>query len=763
MVCAAHDLSFLIDGKSIKFEKRQNPFHNVNFHFLTRFYFIACCRALFLMIVGIFMMPFLCFAETPEIPQNAVRVRTFSEIDSLNHHTSDVLKTSYSQALAMASLAVTWSREAKYPAGLARAYSNKAFAQLKSNDFKASRNLLDSARSIWSTLKDTLNIANYHLQLGELSIQERDFTVAREELFIALNYFELLKNGSGPIDVEIKIGNTYYLEMQYEKAMQYYLRALTRADSSEYVYKKGVSQINVANVLSSQGKHDDAIAYLESALAVFLELGDQYQTAVCLNNIGVAFLNSGRPEMAKPNLERTLEIYRVLDDRKGQSAALINLGVASGLVGDFETALAYQNESLKINRSLNDLQRIAEGLANQSNNLLNLSRFAEAKLSAEEGLTVAEQIRNLSIQHELYGNLSIIHDSLKDFSQALRFHRLFKETGDSLLNIESRQNILELEVRYRSAKKNDEIRLLKLEKESNEAKLRNNRTALILLVASIVLGLILVGALYRLYDLRTKSTRSLSEKNLELNGLNQSLESRELELKKANSQVTKFVTILAHDIKNPLSAYRAVAKTLSDSYFDLPENEKLGLIQRLEKSSENLFELFQNLLQWSTSKSGSMRFSPKEINLAIIAYKAVAFMQATAERKEITIDLQMDGEVMVFADRNMVSIILTNLITNAIKFTPRGGEIWISSKLDAGSVQVSVRDSGIGLSAGDLALLFRLDVDHKIIGGSEEKGTGIGLILCHEFVAKNGGRIWAESHLGQGSTFHFTLPQQNGL
>ncbi len=762
MAYAAHDLSFLIDGKSIKFEKRQNPFHNVNFHFLTRFYFIACCRVLFLMIVGICMMPFLCFAETLELPQNAIRVRTFSEIDSLNHRTSDVLKTSYSQALATASLAVAWSREAKYPAGLARAYSNKAFAQLKSNDFKASRNLLDSARSIWSTLKDTLNIANYHLQLGELSIQERDFTVAREELFIALNYFELLKNGSGHIDVEIKIGNTYYLEMQYEKAMQYYLRALTRADSSEYVYKKGVSQINVANVLSSQGKHDDAIAYLESAMDVFLELGDQYQTAVCLNNIGVAFLNSGRPEMAKPNLERTLEIYRVLDDRKGQSAALINLGVASGLVGDFETALSYQNESLEINRSLNDLQRIAEGLANQSNNLLNLSRFAEAKLSAEEGLTVAEQIRNLSIQHELYGNLSIIHDSLKDFSQALRFHRLFKETGDSLLNIESRQNILELEVRYRSAKKNDEIRLLKLEKESNEAKLRNNRTALILLVASIVLGLILVGALYRLYDLRTKSTRSLSEKNLELNGLNQSLESRELELKKANSQVTKFVTILAHDIKNPLSAYRAVAKTLSDSYFDLPENEKLGLIQRLEKSSENLFELFQNLLQWSTSKSGSMRFSPKEINLAIIAYKAVAFMQATAERKEITIDLQMDGEVMVFADRNMVSIILTNLITNAIKFTPRGGEIWISSKLDGGSVEVSVRDSGIGLSAGDLALLFRLDVDHKIIGGSEEKGTGIGLILCHEFVAKNGGRIWAESHLGQGSTFHFTLPQQNG-
>ncbi len=707
------------------------------------------------------MISFLCSAARTEVSAKDDRVWTFSEIDSLNLRTSELLKSNYSDALVKASLAVAWSKKGKYPAGLARAYSNKAFAQLKKNDIAAARILLDSARTIWFSLKDTLNIANYHMQFGELLTQERDFIAAREELLIALKYFELLKYGNGLIDVENKIGNTFYLEMQHEQAMQYYLRALTKSDKSEYGYKKGISQINVANVLSFQGKHDEAITYLESALAVFMELGDQYQTAVCLNNIGVAYLNSDRPEMAKPNLERTLEIYRRLDDKKGQSAALINLGVASSLVGDFDSALAYQNESLEINRSLNDLQRIAEGLVNQSSNFLKLSRFEEAKVMAEEGMVVAEQIHSLPILHELYGNLSSIYDSLNDFSEALRFHRLFKEAGDSLVNIESRQDILELEVSYRSAKKNDEIRLLTLENEQNAVKLRTNRTALILLLASIALGLILVGVLYRLYDVRTKSAQSLSEKNLELNQLNQSLESRELELKKANSQVTKFVTILAHDIKNPLSAYRAVAKTLSDSYFDLPENDKLGLIQRLEKSSETLFELFQNLLQWSTSKSGSMSFSPKEINLGIIAFKAVALLQSAAERKEITIDLQVDSETMVFADRTMVSIIITNLLSNAIKFTSRGGEIWVSAKLNGGFYQVSIRDSGIGLSADDLALLFRLDVDHKIIGDSDEKGTGVGLILCHEFVAKNGGRIWAESIFGHGSTFHFTLPQQD--
>jgi hypothetical protein len=133
MAYAANDLSFLIEGKSPKFEKRQIPFHNVNFHFLTQFYFIACWRALFFLIVGICMMPFLCFAETPELPQNAGRVRTFSEIDSLNHRTSDVLKTSYSQALAMASMAVAWSRDAKYP----------VFRRLKIGVARCPKGLLD--------------------------------------------------------------------------------------------------------------------------------------------------------------------------------------------------------------------------------------------------------------------------------------------------------------------------------------------------------------------------------------------------------------------------------------------------------------------------------------------------------------------------------------------------------------------------------------------------------------------------------------------
>jgi signal transduction histidine kinase len=251
----------------------------------------------------------------------------------------------------------------------------------------------------------------------------------------------------------------------------------------------------------------------------------------------------------------------------------------------------------------------------------------------------------------------------------------------------------------------------------------------------------------------------LTQKNKELESLNQILSDSEATLKELNATKDKFFTIIAHDIKNPLSAYRSVTKMLANSFFELSEQQKLEYIRGINKSSENLYELFQNLLQWSTSQAGIMKYKPQEINLGIIAYKAVAILQESADKKNIHIEMDEIADIYAVGDINMVSTIMVNLLSNAIKYTMPGGAINVKAEDSGKYIKIAVIDNGIGIIEEDIQKLFRVEIDHKTIGESEEKGTGIGLILCKEFVSRNGGEIWVESEVGKGASFYFTLPK----
>jgi signal transduction histidine kinase len=197
---------------------------------------------------------------------------------------------------------------------------------------------------------------------------------------------------------------------------------------------------------------------------------------------------------------------------------------------------------------------------------------------------------------------------------------------------------------------------------------------------------------------------------------------------------------------------------LANSFFELSEQQKLEYIRGINKSSENLYELFQNLLQWSTSQSGTMKFKPQEIDMGIIAFKAVAVLQESADKKNIQVEMNVKTDSYAFGDINMVSSVVVNLLSNAIKYTKPGGTVIVNASYSGNYIKIAVIDDGIGITKEDIGKLFRVEIDHKTIGDSEEKGTGIGLILCKEFVSRNGGEIWVESESGKGSAFYFTLP-----
>ena len=180
----------------------------------------------------------------------------------------------------------------------------------------------------------------------------------------------------------------------------------------------------------------------------------------------------------------------------------------------------------------------------------------------------------------------------------------------------------------------------------------------------------------------------------------------------------------------------------------------------IRQSSKSAFELLNNLLEWARAQTGKVVYAPKIFNLSKLIEENIALLKSNADQKDITIGKAMPEGINTFADEQMISTILRNLISNGIKFTHKGGEIRIAVEQTEKEIIISVADNGIGIESERIQDFFRIDKNTSTPGTNNEEGTGLGLILCKEFVGKHNGKIWVESMRGRGSVFYFTLPNQ---
>jgi len=197
---------------------------------------------------------------------------------------------------------------------------------------------------------------------------------------------------------------------------------------------------------------------------------------------------------------------------------------------------------------------------------------------------------------------------------------------------------------------------------------------------------------------------------------------------------------------------------LIDDFDTLSREDQKKFIEQIKESSENTFALLQNLLDWASTQMGKTKIVSERVDIAKISDEIIALLQPIASSKNISLKSEIPQDTLVYADKNMVSTVLLNLITNAIKFTPQFGNVNIRSTLDNKQLEIEVADSGVGISPENIDKLFRLDQKVQTVGTAKEKGTGLGLIICKEFIEKNNGKLWAKSIVGKGSQFYFTLP-----
>jgi signal transduction histidine kinase len=378
-----------------------------------------------------------------------------------------------------------------------------------------------------------------------------------------------------------------------------------------------------------------------------------------------------------------------------------------------------------------------------------------------------------------------IQGKLKDWEKDLR-HLLETNTRLSDVNAESAELLAELEIRNQSlgelnrklaeANASSVNMMVEIEEKNEILANTNKELARANAHAAELMAIIetkdeniqelnksLSGANARSADL----VADLELKMIEIKELNNTLtkeieirEKVEEELRGSNATKDRFFSIIAHDLRNPFISIGNFITLMNKHSAVLSKTEIIAISKELKESTDKTQDLLENLLQWAQSQRGTIRFKPEVIDLSEISEDITSLLRSMAQAKSIVLKSNIKKNTLAFADWHMTNAIVRNLVSNAIKFTPENGKVSVRTTQTEEFLQVKVSDTGIGMKQEAIDKLFVIDQKVVSTGTANEKGTGLGLILCKELVEKNGGYITASSELGKGSTFSFTLPRK---
>ena len=257
----------------------------------------------------------------------------------------------------------------------------------------------------------------------------------------------------------------------------------------------------------------------------------------------------------------------------------------------------------------------------------------------------------------------------------------------------------------------------------------------------------------------------ISKKNAELEKTNSLLKEKKLsiqqqnkELQDLNAEKNKFFNIIAHDLKNPFQSIFGFSDLLINDIDTLDKERTLFFVKTIRSSAHNTYDLLENLLMWSRSQTGVIGFNPSPIYLKKMVFEIIRMLHGNSLAKNITVSCEMDDDIQINADRNMMSTVIRNLLSNAIKYTMRSGNVQIVASKSDYAITISVIDNGVGINEENIKNLFSISQKTSSLGTDNETGTGLGLILCKEFIEQHGGRISVESEYGKGSSFVLFLP-----
>jgi signal transduction histidine kinase len=586
---------------------------------------------------------------------------------------------------------------------------------------------------------------------GETHYFSNDFSKAIPYYEKSIPLFEQLKDTFQLTNCYNSVGLCYHTLSQGENAIKNLIQALKLAEKD----KEYTAEIlgNIAMAHSKMGNNRHAINFFKKAVAINQSIGDSISLAINYNGIGQAYSLIHKPDSSIIYLSHARHLFKKTYKLNYEGIALANLAAQYIEYPDsLEKAMKCLTQAQNMFQKLGIEQYQADILQTTGDILIRQNKIEQAIDAFNESLRLSEKFNlGFPLKVSNYGDLSEAYEKQGSYKLALNYQKLYKQYTDSLVQKEKYKQIINLEKQYETEKRQNEIIRLEARQELTDVELRKNKQLKILgFVTASLLLIFVFFVLIRYFD-KTKLNRLLEQKN-------KKIKQSENELRVLNASKNKFFSIIAHDLKNPFHTVMGYSWLLSKDYERFTEEERRKFASDIHHSTNNIFRLLQNLLEWSRSQTGRLVFTPQEIEFKRVVENSVSVLRSLADHKNIAIKFNYNDDLILFADPLMIETVLRNLINNAVKFTPEDGLIEIAANQIDGHISICVKDSGIGISAEDARNLFQIDSTVKRKGTNDEDGSGLGLILCKEFVDKNNGTIWVNSVPGKGSSFFFTVP-----
>ena len=503
---------------------------------------------------------------------------------------------------------------------------------------------------------------------------------------------------------------------------------------------------------------NESIDAVQSAIELSYRINSNEQLLRCYMNLALNFIQINKYKEAEDLLTDVLEKSKKLNNDNLISIAYSYLGYLYNTLGQYEKCIEYNLKAIEYRKKAKDKSGLVADLNNIADSYYKLGRYAKALEYAEEAIRYADSLNNLDskiatnlIIAETYaqlGNYKNAYETLQKSYDAYKdkYNQMFIQEAIDIL-VKSNYDYLINE--NMSLKQNIEL---------NNKLLKNNKQLQFFLIISLLFALVIALLLYRNTKINRKYVREMAEMNAELININEKLKENEKELQIANQTKDKFLSIIAHDIRNPIASLMSFINIMRRDFDDMPAKERKELIDELEKVVTNTNQLLDNLLLWVRSQSGRIDVKIVDVNLKDILSQMQALFSSLASQKSIKLVFEGQDELIFKTDIDMLNTILRNLISNAIKFTPLNGMVTIKSLIENNKLIISVSDTGIGMSDDIKQKIFKIGEKVVQYGTNQERGSGLGLLLVKEFVTLLNGTIDFESEKGKGTTFTVTLP-----
>lgn len=526
------------------------------------------------------------------------------------------------------------------------------------------------------------------------------------------------------------IGNGYNMKGYFETALSYYFDALKYYEPIRDSLSMGHLYDLLQTVYWDMGRFDDAVVYGEKAVGILRHNEPPYLYNISLLNLANTYTDMYPPQYNKAEkyLKKALSIARENGYAYLEANAYLNYCELSRLMNKDENE-TYARLALKMGIEMNDPEIIALSQLNLGYASFCNGRYEEAENWTQESITLALEYDFKYIVFEAYKGFADLAYARHDIQAAMAYD--YK--ADSVKNLLTNEEVLhateELNIKYETEKKE-----LEIERQQNVINKQNAHR--FILLSGFVTSLVFLILFWRMLRLRIKRNRILAE---------------------MNATKDKFFSIISHDLKNPAIAQREALQLLINHSAGWDQQSLSQYYKELLQSADGQVELLYNLLNWAQVQTGRMPYTPTQFDLIQALRSDISLIRNTAERKGVIFDIRLPETAIVTGDSNMITTVVRNLLTNAVKFTSAYEAISLHIEKADNRYTINVCDTGTGMTKEQLRNLFQIDCQRSRKGTAGEQGSGLGLIVCKELIEKHNSQLHVESETGKGSRFWFVI------